>query len=42
MLVTVLGFDDSTLAGLPAGAAAEAMPIGLEDLFIDMVREEGE
>ena len=42
VLVTVLGFDDSTLADLPSGAAAEAMPIGLEDLFIDMVREEGE
>jgi len=41
ILVTVLGFRDEHLGGLPEGATAEPMPIGLEDLFIDMVREEG-
>ncbi|MEN8150036.1 MAG: ABC transporter ATP-binding protein [Planctomycetota bacterium] len=41
LLVTVLGFEDATIGSLPAGAQAEAMPIGLEDLFIDLVREEG-
>jgi len=41
LLLTVLGFRDDLLADLPEGAAAEPMPIGLEDLFIDLVREEG-
>jgi ABC-2 type transport system ATP-binding protein len=39
--VTVIGFHEEHLADLPEGAKAEPMPIGLEDLFIDMVREEG-
>jgi ABC-2 type transport system ATP-binding protein len=41
MLFTVLGWGEEPAAGLPEGAKAEPMPIGLEDLFIDLVREEG-
>jgi ABC-2 type transport system ATP-binding protein len=40
LLVTVTGFGDETLAGLPAGTRTQAMPVGLEDLFIDLVRDE--
>jgi ABC-2 type transport system ATP-binding protein len=41
VLFTILGFEEGHLAGLPEGVSAEPMPIGLEDLFIDLVREEG-
>ena len=38
-LVTVVGFDPGSVAELPPGVHADVMPIGLEDLFIDLVRE---
>jgi ABC-2 type transport system ATP-binding protein len=40
LLVTVRDYTDAVLAAVPDGAKADAMPIGLEDLFIDLVREE--
>ena len=43
LLATVVGYDDAATEGAAAalGATVEAQPIGLEELFIDLVGEHG-
>jgi hypothetical protein len=43
LLATVVGYDEAATANLAAahGAHVEAVPLGLEELFIDLVGEHG-
>jgi ABC-2 type transport system ATP-binding protein len=43
LLATVVGYDEEATArvALAAGAEVEARPLGLEELFIDLVGEHG-
>jgi hypothetical protein len=43
LLATVVGYDEATAADVAAahGAHVEAAPVGLEELFIDLVGEHG-